>query len=140
MNDNRENFQQAINSMLQGFQYIVDKAKQENTQIYNGILLSLTEDGNIGTVLINGKQYSLPFNGSPPDRSTGVTVKVFVPQGNMNLAFCLYIPNDIATQSWVLQERPYKTWVGTQAQYDALSEQEKNDPNVLHLISDELGG
>ena len=31
-------------------------------------------------------------------------------------------------------------WRGTQAQYDALSEQEKNDPNVLHLISDELGG
>ena len=32
-----------------------------------------------------------------------------------------------------------KFWCGTQAQYDALSEQEKNDPNVLYLISDELG-
>ena len=136
MNDNRENFQQAINSMLQGFQYIVDKAKQENTQIYNGILLSLTEDGNIGTVLINGKQYSLPFNGSPPDRSTGVTVKVFVPQGNMNLAFCLYIPNDIATQSWVLQERPYKTWVGTQAQYDSIPASQIDDFTKYYILTE----
>ena len=111
-------------------------SKQENTQIYNGILLSLTEDGNIGTVLINGKQYSLPFNGSLPERSTGVTVKVFVPQGNMNLAFCLYIPSDIATQSWVLQERPYKTWVGTQAQYDSIPASEIDDFTKYYILTE----
>lgn len=132
MGDNRENFQQAINSMLQGIQYIVEKAKQENTQIYSGILLSL--NGNVGTVQVNGRQYSMPFVGSIPTITTSLPVKIFVPQGNMNLAFFVYIPSDIASQTWVKTEYPYKTWVGTQAEYDSIPASEIDDFTKYYIL------
>lgn len=77
-------YQEAIKSLLHGIDYMIQNAMTKSTQIYNGLIVSKT--GNKAEIRVNGKTFTLPQYGNF-SHVVNETVKVFVPQGNMNLAF-----------------------------------------------------
>ena len=78
------NYHDAIKSLLHGIDYMIQNAMTKSTQIYNGLIVSKT--GDKAEVKVNGKTFTLPQYGNFA-HVVNETVKVFVPQGNMNLAF-----------------------------------------------------
>lgn len=84
MNNNGNEYKDAINSLLSGMQYMIEQAVKNCTQIYNGTIISIY--GNNYTVKVNGNDYVLRPYGEGSYEKNNI-VKVFVPQGNMNLAF-----------------------------------------------------
>lgn len=77
-----EEYQNAVREILRGVQYMIEEATMKSqTQIYNGIYI-----GN-GEVQLNGKVYTLPQYGNISTPTNGAVVKVFVPNGNMSMAF-----------------------------------------------------
>ena len=85
--ENKELYQQAIETICSSIQYMVEQLKQTSTQIYGGVITGSGSNG-IYPVMINGKTFSLPVYPSKT-LEKGNTVKVIIPQGNMNLAFIL---------------------------------------------------
>lgn len=77
-------YKRAVDSMLQGFEYMVNNSAKNTTQIYNGLIINIID--NSYTVRVNGNDYLIPLYGSFTHNINDV-VKVFIPQGNMNLAF-----------------------------------------------------
>ena len=77
--------------ILDAIEIIVDKKVRENTaQIYLGICKSVS--GNTCVMLINGKDNTVQFYGSTP--VVGSIYRVFVPNGNMSMAFVITGTND----------------------------------------------
>lgn len=77
--------------ILDAIEIIVDKKVRENTaQIYLGICKSVS--GNTCVMLINGKDNTVQFYGSTP--TVGSIYRVFVPNGNMSMAFVITGAND----------------------------------------------
>lgn len=76
----------AINALLKGVKILIDEYTKNTTKIYTGRTKSRTIEGY--EVEVNGKTYILQAYG---DRSISIPdlVKVFVPQGNMNVAFIM---------------------------------------------------
>ena len=74
------------NELLDAIEIIVDKKVRENTaQIYPGICKSVS--GNSCVMSINGKDNTIQFYGSIP--TVGAIYRVFVPDGNMSMAFAI---------------------------------------------------
>lgn len=74
------------NEILDAIEIIIDKKIRENTaQIYPGICKSIS--GNTCVMSINGKNNTVQFYGSTP--AVGSTYRVFVPNGNMSMAFII---------------------------------------------------
>lgn len=74
------------NEILDAIEIIVDKKIRENTaQIYPGVCKSVS--GNTCVVSINGKDNTVRFYGSTP--SVDSIYRVFVPNGNMSMAFVI---------------------------------------------------
>ena len=74
------------NEILDAIEIIVDKKIRENTaQIYPGICKSVS--GNSCVMSINGKDNTIQFYGSIP--TVGAIYRVFVPDGNMSMAFAI---------------------------------------------------
>lgn len=74
------------NELLDAIEIIVDKKIRENTaQIYLGICKSVS--GNSCVMSINGKDNTIQFYGSIP--TVGAIYRVFVPDGNMSMAFII---------------------------------------------------
>lgn len=74
------------NELLDAIEIIVDKKIRENTaQIYPGICKSVS--GNSCVMSINGKDNTIQFYGSIP--TVGSIYRVFVPNGNMSMAFSI---------------------------------------------------
>ena len=74
------------NELLDAIEIIVDKKVRENTaQIYPGICKSVS--GSSCVMSINGKDNTIQFYGSIP--TVGVNYRVFVPDGNMSMAFAI---------------------------------------------------
>lgn len=80
-----EEYKEAANELLRGIQYMVDQATSETTKIYGGYVQSINGDGSCN-ININGQSYSLKQFGTGEVKE-GTNVRVFVPQGNMNLAW-----------------------------------------------------
>ena len=80
-----DNSQEATMQLIRGIKYIVQKiVKKNSTQVYDGIVLSESADGK-WNVQYNGQSHAIkPYKMTP---TTNTMVKVFVPQGNQNLAF-----------------------------------------------------
>lgn len=76
MDSNKE----ALNEITRSIDYLVNQKLNKTTKIYDGILLPN------GLVRINGKDYSVKQYGEG-SFEPNTLVKVFVPQGNMNMAF-----------------------------------------------------
>lgn len=80
----------AINALLKGIKILIDEYTKNTTKIYTGRVTATTSTGTpwLCNVEVNGKTYNLPVYGGrsiyPP-----AIVKVFVPQGNMNVAFIM---------------------------------------------------
>ena len=75
-----------VNELLDAIEIIVDKKVRENTaQIYPGICKSVS--GNSCVMSINGKDNTIQFYGSIP--TVGAIYRVFVPDGNMSMAFAI---------------------------------------------------
>lgn len=79
-----EQCKEAADSLVSSIGYMIGEANKLNTQIYNGVITAVS--GGSYTILINGKTFTIPLYGSF-SHSVNDVVKVFVPQGNMNLAF-----------------------------------------------------
>ena len=76
----------AANEILDAIAIIVDKKVRENTaQIYPGICKSVS--GGSCVMSINGKDNTIQFYGSIP--TVGAIYRVFVPSGNMSMAFAI---------------------------------------------------
>lgn len=74
------------NEILDAIEIIVDKKIRENTaQIYPGVCKSVS--GNSCVMSINGKDNTIQFYGSIP--TVGAIYRVFVPDGNMSMAFAI---------------------------------------------------
>ena len=74
------------NEILDAIEIIVDKKiKEQTTQIYPGICKSV--NGNSCVMSINGKDNTVQFYGSAP--TVGTIYRVFVPYGNMSMAFII---------------------------------------------------
>ena len=74
------------NEILDAIEIIVDKKIRENTaQIYFGVCKSVSGDSCV--MSINGKNNTIHFYGSAP--IVGLTYRVFVPNGNMSMAFAI---------------------------------------------------
>ena len=74
------------NELLDAIEIIVDKKIRENTaQIYLGVCKSVS--GNSCVMSINGKDNTIQFYGSIP--TVGAIYRVFVPDGNMSMAFII---------------------------------------------------
>ena len=74
------------NELLDAIEIIVDKKVRENTaQIYPGICKSVS--GSSCVMSINGKDNTIQFYGSIP--TVGAIYRVFVPDGNMSMAFII---------------------------------------------------
>ena len=73
-------YKEAATQIARGMEYMLEQKGLSATQIYNGTLLSS------GEVRVNGKDYSIPQYGEFT-HDVNTTVKVFVPQGNMSMAF-----------------------------------------------------
>ena len=74
------------NDILDAIEIIVDKKIKDNTaQIYKGVCKSVS--GNTCTLTVNGKDNTVQFYGSTP--TVGSIYRVFVPSGNMSMAFII---------------------------------------------------
>ena len=74
------------NELLDAIEIIVDKKIRENTaQIYFGVCKGVSGDSCV--MSINGKNNTIHFYGSVP--VVGLTYRVFVPNGNMSMAFAI---------------------------------------------------
>ena len=74
------------NELLDAIEIIVDKKVRGNTaQIYPGICKSVS--GSSCVMSINGKNNTVQFYGSAP--SVDSIYRVFVPNGNMSMAFII---------------------------------------------------
>ena len=72
--------------ILDAIEIIVEQKIRENTaQIYPGVCKSIS--GNTCVMSINGRNNSVQFYGSTP--TVGSTYRVFVPNGNMSMAFII---------------------------------------------------
>lgn len=72
--------------ILDAIEIIVEQKIRENTaQIYLGVCKSIS--GNTCVMSINGRNNTVQFYGSTP--TVGSTYRVFVPNGNMSMAFII---------------------------------------------------
>ena len=82
------------NELLDAIEIIVDKkVRDTSAQIYLGVCKSVS--GNTCVMSINGKNNTVQFYGSTP--TVGTIYRVFVPNGNMSMAFI--IANDDGSSS-----------------------------------------
>lgn len=80
------NYQKAIDEMLKGVNFRIEAvAKKYGTQNYNGLIVAQSDDK--WEIRFNGETHILPQYGNISVPAIGKVVKVFVPQGNMNLAY-----------------------------------------------------
>lgn len=78
--------QEALNVIIKGIAKMLNDFKQkEATQIYDGLVVS-QGDSNKWEIKYNGKTHLLKHYGNITP-SVNKIVKVFIPQGNQNLAF-----------------------------------------------------
>lgn len=75
-----DNNKEALQEIIRSIEYLVEQKLQQNTQIFDGLLLSN------GQIRINGKDYFIKQYGNLSHENNSV-VKVFVPKGNMNISF-----------------------------------------------------
>lgn len=77
-----------VENFLDAIEVIVNKRVSENnTQIYTGVVV---KDNSVLKVKVKNKIYDLPvYGGKKFDLKEGVSVKVFIPQGQMSQAFIL---------------------------------------------------
>lgn len=73
--------------IIEAIDIIVKKRLENVTQIFNGVI----QTSGTGSVLVNGKTYTLSVYGEKSTLTAGQVVKVFVPQGNMSQAFILSV-------------------------------------------------
>ena len=79
-------FQEALTELYRSIDYMVDqKIKQNSTLCYSGVVSAQNSDGT-WQVSYNGKSHAVSQYGSNTP-TVGSMVKVFIPQGNQNLAF-----------------------------------------------------
>lgn len=83
MNQNKV-FEEAVNQMARSIEYMLDQKETNTTKIYSGLILSITND--TASIKINGKDFIIKQYGNFTHNVNDI-VKIFVPQGNMNLAF-----------------------------------------------------
>ena len=75
-----------VNEILDAIEIIVDKKVRDiSAQIYPGVCKSVS--GNSCVMSINGKDNTIQFYGSIP--TVGAIYRVFVPSGNMSMAFII---------------------------------------------------
>ena len=79
-----EQYKEAVDGLIAGFDYMLQESNKQNTQIFNGIITAIS--GGSYTIKLNGNEYVIPLYGGL-SHSINDVVKVFIPQGNMNLAF-----------------------------------------------------
>lgn len=79
-----DKYKQAIQELMRSIKYMIDSRIEHTTKIYNGLILSI--NGDKANIRINGRDYDIAHYGSFVHNVNDI-VNVFVPQGNMNLAF-----------------------------------------------------
>lgn len=85
---NKSDNQTALEELVKGFDYLLTQTLSKRmTQIYNGLIVSSSVSGGKWSVQFNGQIHDLPQYGNVSTVSKGSVVKVFVPNGNINLAF-----------------------------------------------------
>lgn len=82
-----KNESDALKEIIKSIQYLVNQSKLQSTRIYSGFVLS-SEGGGKYKVKVNDVEKVLPLYGTNTV-AVHSNVKVFVPQGNYNLAFIM---------------------------------------------------
>ena len=85
-----------VNEILDAIEIIVDKKVRDiSAQIYPGVCKSVS--GNSCVMSINGRNNTVQFYGSTP--TVGSIYRVFVPNGNMSMAFIIANNDDSPSSS-----------------------------------------
>lgn len=84
MQNDNERFGEAVDAIAKSVDYMLKQNALGQTKIYIGILTN--ENNGVYSVRVNGETYTIPQYGNFT-HGVNEAVKVFVPQGNMNLAF-----------------------------------------------------
>ena len=81
-----DDFAKAVNEIIRGIKYRIDDSiRKSTTKIYDGVIVSNNNDGR-WNIRYNGETHPVkPYGSITP--AVDMMVKVFVPQGNQNLAF-----------------------------------------------------
>lgn len=77
----------ALDEMLKSINFLIKETLKTTTQIYNGTVISFNS-GNKWNIQYNGEVHSVEKYGNNTP-VVGSVVKVFIPQGNQNLAWFL---------------------------------------------------
>ena len=81
---NRDDMQVAVEQIIKGVAYLIQQAKQKETKIYSGEVVSSANNGK-WNIKYNGEIHAIkPYKTTP---TKGQVVKVFLPENNQNLAF-----------------------------------------------------
>lgn len=73
--------------ILDAIEIIVDRKMQNVAQIYRGIVKAVSTNDKLAVVLVNGEAHNMRYYGSTP--TVNIAYPVFVPHGNMSLAFMI---------------------------------------------------
>lgn len=73
--------------ILDAIEIIVDRKMQNVAQIYRGVVKAVSTNDNLAVVLVNGEVHNMRYYGSAP--TVNIAYPVFVPHGNMSLAFMI---------------------------------------------------
>lgn len=132
------------NELLDAIEIIVDKKIRENTaKIYPGICKSVS--GNSCVMSINGKDNTIQFYGSIP--TVGAIYRVFVPSGNMSMAFAitgnddrkdLHYSNPNLLDNWYfgnpVNQRGQTSWVNPSDWQYAIDRWQITPSSVIALV------
>ena len=134
------------NEILDAIEIIVDKKIRENTtQIYPGVCKSVS--GNSCVMSINGKDNTIQFYGSIP--TVGAIYRVFVPDGNMSMAFTitgnddrkgLHYSNPNLLDNWYfgnpVNQRGQTSWTNPSNTQYAIDRWQITPSSVIALVDD----
>ena len=84
--DNNKDNQKAIDEILKSIKYLLNQmAVSYGTKIYDGLVIqSMT--GNKWKIRFNGEEKDITLHGNTSPKINSM-VKVYIPQGNYNLAY-----------------------------------------------------
>lgn len=77
----------ANNEILDAIEIIVDKKLKNVAQIYLGLVKAVSTSTKQVVAVVNSKEYHLRYYGDAP--TVNLSYPVFVPNGNMSLAFMI---------------------------------------------------
>ena len=77
----------AQKELLDAMQILIDNSLKKITQIYYGSIVSVDSENHSCVILMNGREYTMPYYGNQP--TVNLKYPVVAPQGNLSIGFVI---------------------------------------------------